>query len=130
MPAGPWSVGAGKAFSAEDLRLTFAFELDFAGELEVLNKPVLPLLRVFWPLRLVELFERLLALGFGVDLAVGVGGGDTRATVCSGGWPLLRSRASISSGDKFTFVLPFDLARAILAIALSIKSSSLSLTAV
>jgi hypothetical protein len=106
-----------------------AFEFDLAGELDPLNMPVLPLLRVFWALRLVELFDRLLAFGFVAGLE-GVGGGDARGTVGSGGWPLLRSRASISSGDRFTFVLPFALARAILSIALWINCSSLSLTAV
>lgn len=73
--------------SAEGLRFTFAFELDFAGEEEeepLPNKPVLPRFLVFWPAKFVELFDRLLVLleeAFGIF--AGVGGGEARAV--SGG---------------------------------------------
>ena len=64
--------------SLDGLRLTFAFEFDFAGDGELcpLNRPVLPLFRVFWLERLVLLFERLPALPFGVF--AGVEGAEVR----------------------------------------------------
>lgn len=99
------------------MRLTFALEFDLAGDDELpLNKPLLPrLLRPFWPDKLVELLDLLPGLPFGVASFAGVAGGEARGAGCSGCWFLLRSRASISSLDKFTFVLPFAFARAILS---------------
>jgi hypothetical protein len=138
-PSGPGTmipggaVGYGSACgtgccSADGFLLTFALEFDFAGE------DVVPFLfRVFWLARFVELLDLLLALAVVLALA-GVGGGEARADagagVGSGCWRFLRCKASISSSDKFTFVLPFALARAILAKADWINTSSFSRTAI
>lgn len=104
----PGPVGYGKACSADGLLATFALELGLAGELK---NPELLFLRDL-PARLLLLPFRL--AGFAFDFA-GVAGGDTRADDGSGCWLPLRSRASISSLVRLTFVFPFALAFAILS---------------
>lgn len=106
----------------EFLRGIFAFEAGFAGDPK--NPDVL-FLRVFCPVRLLVLLCLLLALIF--DDFAGVTGGDARLDEGSSCWLLPALRASISSRDKFTFVLPFSLARAILSNAVCNSDSCLSL---
>ena len=117
MPGAPGPLGYGDVCSSDGLRLTLAFEFDLAGDDELPPKsPLLPrLLRAFWPDKFVELFDLLEGFPFGVAVFAGVTGGEASGTGGSGCWFLLRSRASISSRDKFTFVLPFAFARDILS---------------
>ena len=117
------------ACSVDGLRSTFAFEFDLAGEGELgpPNKLMLPFLRVFCVTRLEELFVLLPTLLLGV--LTGVAGGEAKGMtsgVGSGGWPRLRSRASISSGVRLTLVFPFVRAFAIFSTAAETRASSLS----
>lgn len=122
MPGG--AEGYDGACSIEFLRGILAFDdVDFAGDPK---KPDVLFLRVFCPVRLPVLLCLLLALIF--EGFAGVTGGDARLDDGSSCWPLPALRASISSRDKFTLVLPFSFARAILSNAVCKSKSCLSLT--
>lgn len=112
--------GYGTACSVEFFLAILAFELDFAGEPK---KPDAFFLREFLPARLVELLLRL-AAAFDFDL-FGVAGGDARVDAGSSCGLVLRCKASISSGVKLTFVLPFSRARAMRSNADWIRGSPL-----
>jgi len=115
-PAGGW----GEARSVEGFRVAFVFGLDLAGDVKKLE---LLRFRPFCVAKLLVLLFRLLDLVFNL---AGVAGGDTRAVDAgSGGWLPLRSRASISSLVRFTFVCPFTLAHAIQSRAASTSACSL-----